>query len=215
MNTSKKKVVITGAGGGMGLAIAKSFDESKYEVISVTHADGDFSDSKKVQEILGQHEADIFINSIGWADKPKDLEEITDEEYYSYIKNNIDPLFFALRTLLPHFKEKKEGLIINISSTAGLSAHPKFSAYSAAKFAVNALTEGTAKALENTNVKVINICPGPTNTKMRAEAFGEEDAKSQQSPEIIAKTIQDILNENLETKNGDQLVVRDGEVNFL
>jgi NAD(P)-dependent dehydrogenase (short-subunit alcohol dehydrogenase family) len=64
-------------------------------------------------------------------------------------------------------ENKSGGIIINVSSGAGKSGFPNLSAYCASKFGIIGLTEGVAQEVANNNVKVIAICPGGVDTKMR------------------------------------------------
>lgn len=80
----------------------------------------------------------------------------------------------VIRTVLPHFREKQGGGIINVSSGGGLYALPMISIYCASKFALEGFTEALAFELSSQNVSVKSVIPhgGVTNTNFNARGLG-------------------------------------------
>jgi 3-oxoacyl-[acyl-carrier protein] reductase len=110
---------------------------------------------------------DILVNNAGIV-YYKSIINTTEEEWNKTIDTNLKGSFLFTKELLPYMIENKSGgIIINVSSGAGKSGFPNLSAYCASKFGIIGLTEGVAQEVANNNVKVIAICPGGVDTKMR------------------------------------------------
>jgi 3-oxoacyl-[acyl-carrier protein] reductase len=110
---------------------------------------------------------DILVNNASIV-YYKSIINTTEEEWNKTIDTNLKGSFLFIKELLPYMIENKSGgIIINVSSGAGKSGFPNLSAYCASKFGIIGLTEGVAQEVANNNVKVIAICPGGVDTKMR------------------------------------------------
>lgn len=241
MNLKNKIAVITGGGRGLGRALAetlaqegahvvicsRSLEELK-ETCAKIQSSGGSCDYQKIDvtkesqiknfidtTIKNFAKIDILINNAGFAHSPKHIEKITSKEYQRSIKTNIDSIFYFLKAALPKIKKQKTGTIITISSAAGKRGHPRFSVYSASKFAGLGLTQAVAKELETFDIKCIAICPGGINTEMRRKAFGQEDSRKQQSPEIVANIIKDIILGKITAPNGSDIEIRDGRITAI
>lgn len=193
------KVVITGAGRGIGYALAKEFAKNtdnqvftisrntgkleqlaselklnhlvaNFNFISYDLLSDDYSDLiKSIQKQLG--EIDILINNAGMLlNKP--FEEILDADFDSVFNMNVKSPFRLIRDLLPLFN--KQAHIVNISSMGGIQGSVKFpglSLYSASKGALAVLTECLAEELKDKEIKVNALAIGAVQTEMLAEAF--------------------------------------------
>ena len=107
---------------------------------------------------LGQ--VDVLVNNAGGAGDLQPLVELSDEAFDLAIKWNLYSTFWASRRVLPGMLERGFGRIINISSVEGKIGKPVFSAYTAAKHAVNGLTKSLAQEVSAQGVTVNAICPG-------------------------------------------------------
>jgi 3-hydroxybutyrate dehydrogenase/3-oxoacyl-[acyl-carrier protein] reductase len=102
----------------------------------------------------------ILVNNAGGAGDPRPLVELTDEAFDGVMKWNVYSTFWASRRVLPAMLERGWGRIINLSSLEGKIGKADFSAYTAAKHAVNGLTKSLAREVGDSGVTVNAICPG-------------------------------------------------------
>ena len=103
---------------------------------------------------------DILVNNAGGAGDLQPLADLSDEAFDLAIKWNLYSTFWASRRALPGMLERGFGRIINISSVEGKVGKPVFTAYSAAKHAVNGMTKSLAQEVSAQGVTVNAICPG-------------------------------------------------------
>ncbi|NRT11335.1 3-ketoacyl-ACP reductase [Flavobacterium sp. 14A] len=192
MNHLKNKnALITGAGKGIGKAIALALAKEGVNVILVARtADdieklatkirslrvkalavtADVSDIESINQAVakGMEEfgsIDILINNAGIAAFGKFLE-LEPTEWERIIKVNLMGTYYATRAVLPNMIERQTGDIINISSTAGQRGNALTSAYSASKFAVLGLTESLMQEVRKHNIRVTALTPSTVATEM-------------------------------------------------
>ncbi len=122
---------------------------------------------------------DVLVNNAGGAGDLQPLVDLSDEAFDLAIKWNLYSTFWATRRALPGMLERGFGRIINISSVEGKIGKPVFTAYTAAKHAVNGLTKSLAQEVSAQGVTVNAICPGlvitdivKDNGPATAEAMG-------------------------------------------
>ncbi|WP_415326850.1 SDR family oxidoreductase [Chryseobacterium sp. MMS23-Vi53] len=179
----KKTIFITGASAGLGKATAKLFQSKGWHVIAtmrnpeiekelnslenVTLKKLDVSDSEQLNElitdILQNHSVDVVVNNAGYG-LIGVLEAFTDDQIVRQIDTNLLGVIRISKAFTPYFREKKQGLFINISSMLGLWGYPTCSVYSATKFAIDGFSESLAYELASFNVGVKIIAPGGINT---------------------------------------------------
>jgi 3-oxoacyl-[acyl-carrier protein] reductase len=189
-----KNALITGAGKGIGKAIALALAKEGINVILVARTQdeidsvaakvrslrvkalaitADVADINSVNSAVSKALAefgtiDILINNAGIAAFGKFLElEPTDWE--RIIQVNLMGTYYVTRAVLPNMIERQTGDIINISSTAGLSGNALTSAYSASKFAVLGLTESLMQEVRKHNIRVTALTPSTVATDMAKE----------------------------------------------
>jgi 3-oxoacyl-[acyl-carrier protein] reductase len=186
-----KNALITGAGKGIGKAIAIALAKEGVNVILVARTQEDIdkvaskvrslrvkalaitadvadinSVNAAVEKALAEFGTiDILINNAGIAAFGNFLElEPTDWE--RIIQVNLMGTYYVTRAVLPNMIERQTGDIINISSTAGLSGNALTSAYSASKFAVLGLTESLMQEVRKHNIRVTALTPSTVATDM-------------------------------------------------
>jgi 3-oxoacyl-[acyl-carrier protein] reductase len=189
-----KTAIVTGAGKGIGRAIAlalasegvqvgliartaKDLEHVAAEISAVNSksswAIADVSDIQsvnsaftKIQSELGP--IDILINNAGiGAFAPfMDLEP---SAWENIIKVNLFGIYYSTRAVLPSMMERKTGDIVNIASTAGQRGSPVTSAYSASKFAVIGLSESLMQEVRKYNIRVTCLTPSTVATDMAKE----------------------------------------------
>jgi len=103
---------------------------------------------------------DILVNNAGGAGDLQPLVNLSDTAFDEAMKWNVYSTFWATRRALPPMLEKQNGRIINISSMEGKHGKPVFTAYTAAKHAVNGITKSLAREVGEQGVTVNSICPG-------------------------------------------------------
>ena len=184
----KRTAFVTGAGQGIGLAIAKRMVEAGYNVVI---ADINLENAQKAAEELGSSVAvkldvtkvasieealkegaeafggiDVLVNNAGLLDGP-DYEALT-EEIWDRIQNvNIKGLFFCIQKCLPYLKKANMPRIINIASIAGrMGSYASGMSYVSSKGAVLSLTRGLSRRLAPDQITVNAVCPGTIQSEM-------------------------------------------------
>lgn len=108
---------------------------------------------------------DVLINNAGIS-QVKLFTDITEEEWDNIMNVNLKSAYFTIQEVLPNMINRKEGLIINISSVWGLVGASCEVAYSVTKAGLDALTKSLAKELGPSNIRVNSIAPGIIDTEM-------------------------------------------------
>ena len=134
---------------------------------------------------------DILINNAGIG-LFQTVEHMAPEDFRSVIETNLFGVFYCCHEAIPLMKQRGGGYIINMSSLAGVNAHPKMAAYNASKFGLNGFSEALMQEVRHDNIKVSYIMPGSVNTE-----FGGDEPSADQAwqlqPSDIAKVVLDLL----------------------
>lgn len=186
-----KNALITGAGKGIGKAIAIALAKEGVNVILVarTQTDvdqlaaevnqfgvkslalsADVSDinsiNTAVEKALAEFKTiDILINNAGIGAFGKFLE-LEPADWERIIQVNLMGTYYTTRAVIPQMIERQTGDIINISSTAGLNGNAVTSAYSASKFAVMGLTDSLMQEMRKHNIRVTALTPSTVATDL-------------------------------------------------
>lgn len=135
---------------------------------------------------------DILVNNAGVGIFGKTVEEMSPEEFSLILETNLFGVFYCCHHAIPLMKKRGGGYIFNISSLAGVNAHPKMAAYNASKFGLNGFSEALMQEVRQDNIKVSYIMPGSVNTHFGGDVPSEEKSWQLQS-EDIAKVLIDLL----------------------
>ncbi len=233
-------VIITGATRGLGLALAKEFVEAGDTVYGISLTRKHWKRAKReiksankfhlyaadltkepqvklaLAKIIKKAETiGLVINNAGYADQITLVENLPFVQLERNIKHNLYSAFFVCKHILRHFRKKRGGFLINISSMAGKRAVPRLAAYSISKFGVLALSQAIAKENVEHGIQCITVCPGGMNTEMREKLFGKADAERQQSPGFVARVIMDIVNGKIKVESGGDIVIRHGKITAI
>ena len=134
---------------------------------------------------------DILVNNAGIG-LFQTVEEMTPEDFRSVIETNLFGVFYCCHEAIPLMKQRGGGYIINMSSLAGINAHPKMAAYNASKFGLNGFSEALMQEVRHDNIKVSYIMPGSVNTHFGGDEPGPDQAWQLQ-PSDIARVVLDLL----------------------
>ncbi|HGZ8647406.1 TPA: SDR family oxidoreductase [Staphylococcus aureus] len=205
-----KVAVVTGAGSGIGEAIATLLHEEGAKVVlagrnkeklqnvanqlsqdSVKVVPTDVTNKEEVDELIKIAQQtfgglDIVINSAGQMLSSK-ITDYQVDEWDSMIDVNIKGTLYTAQAALPTMLEQSSGHLINIASISGFEVTKSSTIYSATKAAVHTITQGLAKELAKTGVKVTSISPGMVDTAITA-AYNPTDRKKLE-PQDIAEAV--------------------------
>ncbi|MEI6696328.1 MAG: SDR family oxidoreductase [Bacteroidota bacterium] len=226
----QKTVFITGCSSGIGKATTKYFAAKGWNVAATMRNPSketelnnlsnvklfavDVTDSESIKKaITDTLEAfgniDVIVNNAGYGTVGV-FEAAEKQQIQRQFDTNVFGVMNVIREILPYFREKKQGCIINVTSVAGFITFPCYSIYHATKFALEGFTESLQFELRPFNIKVKNIAPGAIKTDFYTrsqDVFKKEGLtaydkytdityKTTQNvgmkapgPEIIAKTI--------------------------
>jgi NADP-dependent 3-hydroxy acid dehydrogenase YdfG len=221
-NWKEQVVVITGASAGIGAALAREVGrrggsiviaarraEKLAEVAAESRAPcavvpADVTRREDVARILEAALArfgrvDVWVNNAGRG-ITRSVEELTDDDLDTMIRDNVKSALYGMQTVLPHFRQRRRGHLVNISSMLARIPFASFrSAYSAAKHAMNSLTENVRMDLARDcpEVRVTCVMPGVVTTDFGRNALGggadSRGIPGGQTPEQVAAIIADAI----------------------
>jgi 3-oxoacyl-[acyl-carrier protein] reductase len=209
-----KVVVLTGAGGGIGRAVAEKLALEKMNLIllggnnieklqasaenvrkysSCTVLPGDLTSQefieKSIEFITGQFGAvDVLINNAGVAQNTK-FEDVSIEEFDRIITVNVRVPFLLTQKILPLLRKSETPTIINVASVVSHSGYPMQSIYSASKHALLGMTKSIAREYYKENIRVHAICPGGVYTDMVKLSRPDLSSEGMIMPDDIANLV--------------------------
>lgn len=195
----QKTIFITGASSGLGKATAKLFQSQGWNVIatmrnpeseteltalknvSVIKLDVTNKDELEgtIARILAENQIHVVVNNAGYG-LVGPLEAFTDEQIKKQIETNLMGVIRITKTFTPYFRERKEGVLINITSSFGLMGFPTCSIYSATKFAVDGFSESMGYELAQFGVQVKVVAPGGIQTDFAGRSLDGAQHKAYQ-----------------------------------
>jgi 3-oxoacyl-[acyl-carrier protein] reductase len=210
-----KNALITGAGKGIGRAIAVALAkegvnvallarttsqleevaaEAKSHGVHASVVTADVTNINSVNEAVKQAISelgaiDILVNNAGTAKFGKFLE-LNPADWEHIIKVNLMGVYYVTRAVLPEMIERQTGDIINISSTAGQRGAPVTSAYSASKFALIGLSESLMQEVRKHNIRVSTLTPSTVATELAIDLkLTDGNPEKVMQPEDFAELI--------------------------
>jgi NADP-dependent 3-hydroxy acid dehydrogenase YdfG len=213
-----KVCLVTGGGSGIGLAVARAFldegarvaiagrDEAKLRHAVLKLAGGDrltshamdVAISDQVQAAVRQLNErwgpiEILVNNAGLNLKERTVRALTPENWQLLLRANLDGAFYCIHAVLPAMLNRRDGVIINISSIAGKRPGPLGgAAYAASKFGMRALGLCLAAEEKDSGIRVSNIYPGEVDTpilEVRPQPVSEEQRQRILRPEDVAAAV--------------------------
>lgn len=208
---SGRRVLVTGASRGIGLAVARRFREAGAWVAMVARGEAalrsaaaevggaafpaDVSDAAAVERLVAElgEAPEIVVNAVG-AFELSPVAETEPELFERMIAANLRAPFLVTRAVLPAMLERRSGHVVTIGSVAGRSAFPHNGAYSAAKFGVRGLHAVMDAELRGSGVRATLLEPGATDTPLwdavdYARHPGLPPRSAMLSPEAVADAV--------------------------
>jgi 3-oxoacyl-[acyl-carrier protein] reductase len=186
-----KNALITGAGKGIGKAVAQQLaaeganlaliarTEKDLQAVAaelagtgvkIVYATADVADRQAVETAIAKLTTelgtiDILINNAGVGKFGKFLD-LSPEEWENIVKVNLFGAYYTVRAVLPGMLSRQAGDIVNISSTAGKNGAAVTSAYSASKFGLIGMSESLMQEVRKSNIRVTTLTPSTIATDM-------------------------------------------------
>ncbi len=203
MRLEGKIAIVTGGASGFGAGIVRKFAAEGARVLI---ADINVEGAEALARELGQKAAhvdvskdasvnqmaaaalmafgkvDILVNNAGVSHLPAALDDISEADFDRVVAVNMKSVYLTARHLVPHFKARKAGAILNVASTAAVSPRPRLSWYNASKGWMVTATKSMAVELASFGVRVNAINPVAGETPLLKTFMGGED-----TPEMRAK----------------------------
>ncbi|MDT8904185.1 MULTISPECIES: SDR family oxidoreductase [Pseudomonas] len=213
MRLCDARVVLTGASGGIGLAIAAALCASGARVLAVARhretlqpliarypqhlfwvgADLTYlADRRKVlacAEALGG--INLLINAAG-VNHFAMLEQLDDSEIGAMLTLNVTAPICLTKLLLPLLKQADSAMVVNVGSTYGSIGYPGYASYCASKFALRGFSEALRRELADTRVGVLYVAPRATRTAMNtpaADALNQALKANVDDPATVASAV--------------------------
>ena len=209
--------IITGAGRGIGAAIARKLAGLGAAAVLCGRTASDLqATAKTIVDVGGKAEvvacdvqvlhqlehaaarvqstfgrADILVNNAGVGGFKDQLHDLPPEDWDRILNTNLRGVYYAIRAFAPMMIRAYTGHIINISSLAGKNALPKGAAYAASKWGLNGLTYSVAEELRGHNIRVSVICPGSTETGLSPHTG--KDSNKMLQPDDVAHAVAAIV----------------------
>lgn len=217
MNLLGKRILLTGATGGIGLPLALMLQKKGAQLAlvgssaeklqsladQITGAGGksvsivaNLQDPNAAQHIIetakqGLGDIDILINNAGVMDFTL-FEDQSPERISQMININVTAPILLTRLLMPAFLAKDSGMVVNVGSIFGTLGFPHYATYCASKFAMRGFSQSLRRELVDSNIKVTYIAPRAVKTALNDKATTEmlQAAKiNMDEPEFVAAEI--------------------------
>ena len=217
---STRVALITGASRGLGLAVAHAFAERGLDLILTARGEtalrqaadelgattrvvalaGDISDPEHDRRLVeaGLHafgHIDILINNaseLGPSPMPE-LQDLPIDSIHEILRVNVIGPLQLIQLVLPAMRARGSGLIVNVTSDAGVQAYPTWGGYGASKAALEHLSRILAAEVEGSGVRVYVVDPGDMDTAMHRAAEPGIDLSHLPGPQLVAPAFVQLL----------------------
>lgn len=233
MNLAGRVILVTGASRGIGRAAALALAANGAHVLALARSIGaleeldnhiqsrggtttlvpldmrDFAGIERLATVLMERwgKLDGLFGNAGILGPMSPLTHIHPRAWDDLLTINLTANWRLLRSLDPLLGKSDAGRVLFVSSGAAHFNRPYWGGYAITKVALEVLTFTYAAECSGTNIKANALNPGPTRTRMRAEAFPGEDPATLPAPEELAPLIMDMLSPGC-TKNGELVTFR-------
>ncbi|KQZ91489.1 SDR family oxidoreductase [Pseudomonas sp. Root562] len=213
MRLSEARVVLTGASGGIGLAIATALCASGAHVLAVARhrepldallkrypnnlcwVGADLTVAAERREVQAEAESmggiNLLINAAG-VNHFAMLEQLDDNEINAMLAVNISAPICLTKILLPMLKQADSAMVVNVGSTYGSIGYAGYANYCASKFALRGFSEALRRELADTRVSVLYVAPRATRTSMHspaAQALNDALKANVDDPRTVATAV--------------------------
>ncbi len=215
INLNDKVAVITGAAKGIGFATAELFLKHGAKVAFCDLNRGEISKARKRLEKYGVvfaepadvrketdikrfskeiikrfHRVDILVNNAGILARRACFRDHTFSQINNTVDTNLKGTLFMTRAVLASMLKSRSGVIINLSSEAGLKGYSEMAIYCATKFGIRGFSEALDEEVSDKGIKVYVVCPGAVKTGLNSGFTGEKAIGM--DPERVAELIIEI-----------------------
>lgn len=207
MELEGRVAIVTGAGRGIGRAIALAFAREGADIVIASRGLPEANETAGEVKALGRRalalpvdvsaqaqvdmmvasvinrlgKVDILVNNAGIQGPIGPTAENDTGHWVETVQVNLVGTFLCCRAVLPHMIKQQRGKIVNLSGGGATSARPYFSAYAASKTAVVRFTETLAQEVKGANIQVNAIAPGAVNTRMLQQVLDAGDAAGEKA----------------------------------
>ncbi len=230
---SDRVVVVTGAAGNLGSAVARAFESAGANLTLVDRADGrlqrlfpdmanatsyffansvDLTDADSVQSMVDETiknfgRIDVLVNTAGGYRAGTPVHETPLETWDFMLNLNARSVFLSSRAVIPQMLRQGSGKIISVAARAAERGRANMAAYSVSKSAVMRLTESMAAELREMGINVNCVLPGTIDTPANRQAMPNADYSRWVKPEIVAEVILFLASDSARTLSGASIPV--------
>jgi NAD(P)-dependent dehydrogenase (short-subunit alcohol dehydrogenase family) len=209
-----KIALVTGAGRGIGRAVALSFAREGADIIlcsrtlpelreasSEVESFGvkalpivcDVSSREEIRSMISRglklfERIDILINNAGILGPHKPLTDVSTEDWERTLQVNLNGAFFITQEVMrASMLPRKKGCVVNLTSSLGRKGRAGWGPYAASKFGLEAITQVWADECRDDGIRFYAVNPAGTRTNMRSQAYPDEDPSSVKPPELVGE----------------------------
>lgn len=212
---SDRVVMVTGAAGNLGRAVARAFQAAGAKLVLVDRAADrlqrlfpdlvdspnyflatsvDMTDADAVEAMVDEAvkrfgRVDVLANTVGGFRAGTPVHETSFETWDFLLNLNARTVFTASRAIIPHMLRQGSGRIVNVAARAALKGGARMAAYSVSKSGVVRLTESMAAELKKDGINVNCVLPGTIDTPQNRKAMPKANHSRWVKPEAIADVI--------------------------
>jgi NAD(P)-dependent dehydrogenase (short-subunit alcohol dehydrogenase family) len=224
-----KTVLITGAGRGIGRALALGFAREGANLFICSRTTSELESVAQEARALGVRvwaracdvsvssqvaafvaggfkvagPVDVLINNAGMLGPLKPLVEVSDADWKAVLAANLDSVFFMTREVLrSSMLPRGKGCVINVSSGQGRKASANWGPYAASKFGLEGLTKAWTEETRDRGIRFYSVNPTATRTGMRAQAVPGEDPASLKAPETVVEAFVSLASDDCAVPTG-------------